>query len=383
MGHLFISLAHLVAIVLLCLASHQFASAQFAPSVAPSKPNGASSGAQKAVGSGHQSAVGAGQQAAPSNFYYAPTYYGTGGGYDSIATPWSSQYGGWIVQPTSYWGQDDISRQQARMQGKMQYQDLQLRALQLRQAAFNERLYEKMSRQSPESLRDESREQQLTRARNTPPRDEIVSGAALNVLLDSIQRTRAQDPFPGPSIPLDPETARHLNLTTAESGTASNGTFTPGNLPAWPGAFASPFFDFDKRRIEANLRTLAKPQLFTRVDESRVADSKRIVARLREALFQLRANVPVNDYAAALEFLTKLSNTIAALANPNRKGTPDATGAAAKANTVGVLADFMIANGLKFAIATKGFESYYETLYQQLVKYELGLARLTGQQSPP
>jgi len=329
--------------------------------------------------------AGSGDPQGPINFSYAGGgggwgyggWGGGGGGFNTVATPWSSKYGGWIVQPTSYWGQDDISRQQATIQGKFQYQDLELRRLQMKRAAFDEMRYEKMNTPPPEVEREEQRLDRLARARNTPPLDEISSGQALNELLTDIQRIRARDGIAGPSIPVDQDTVKHINVTTTGDNSGSNQFFKPGNFPEWPNAFLSDDFAEYKKRIIADLNDLAQAQLKGKLDPAKAVNARRLTEGLKTKLFEIRTQVSFNDYVAALEFLSKLNDTIALLSKPGAKNYLDGT-YAAQGKSIGELVTHMISKGLKFAPATVGFEPYYSGLYQLLVTYDLALARMTG-----
>jgi hypothetical protein len=87
-----------------------------------------------------------------SSFSYNP--YAPFGLAGQIATPWSTQYGSWVQPAASYWAQDDIARQQAYTQKYFQKQDYELRRLQLKRAAFDEMMYEKMRTPPPEVERE-------------------------------------------------------------------------------------------------------------------------------------------------------------------------------------------------------------------------------------
>lgn len=364
--------------------------------------NGASAqfygGGSNLAGSGSQAyargLAGSGQQSGPINFSYNPYYGGGYGGYGGGtgfqgggATPWSSQYGAWIQPAAGYWAADDIARQQAYYQGKMQYQDTELRRLQLKRAAFDEMRYEKMNTPPPELVREESRLERLHRARNTPPREEITTGDALNELLNNIQRIQIRDGVSGAMIPLSPETVAHINVTTTGDSSGSNEFFKPNSFPDWPYAFAGTEFDDYKKRLQSDLTEMANAQFKGKVDSAKAADAKLVVNAVKARLFENRTKVTFNDYLAATEFLSKVSNTIDTLNKPGAKNFLDGT-YSAKGKSVSELVEYMISKGLKFSQATAGFEPDYLSLYQQLVTYELGLSRLVGQQttmqwSPP
>ena len=262
----------------------------------------------------------------------------------------------------------------------MQYQDVEVRRLQLRRAAFDQTLYEKMNAPPREFVREEARLQRLDRARNNPPRAEIVNGHVLNELLDSIQRVQSSDGATGATVTLSPETVSHINVTTTGDSSGSNEFFKPGSFPDWPQAFAAPAFDDAKKQLQSDLVQLANAQLKGKVDPASSAEAKRTTDAIKARLFQIRSNVAFNDYIAASAFLSKLSNTIESLSKPGAGRFLDGT-YAAKGNNVAELIEHMISKGLKFAQATSGHEADYLVLYQRLAAYEVGLSRSTVRQT--
>jgi hypothetical protein len=359
-----------IAIGLLSLGTAEIASAQFYGGGANMAPQGSQPYARGLAGSGPVNG---------GNFSYAGGWGATQPG-TQVATPWSSQNGAWIQPASSYWVQNDIASQQAHIQGKMQNQDYELRRLQLKRAAFDEMQYEKMNTPPAEVAREEQRLENLARARNTPPLEEIANGDALNSLLTNIQRIQARDGVTGAAIPLDQDTVSKINVTTTGNLAGSNEFFKPGSFPEWPYAFEAASFSADKARIQTNLEAMAKAQIAGKIDLNKTADARRTVDALKAKLFGVRSTTGFNDYVAALDFLSKLSNTIDTLGKAGAKNFLDGT-YAAKGNSVAELVNSMISKGLKFSQATPGYEPYYSTLYQQLVTYEIGLSRMVGQQT--
>jgi hypothetical protein len=304
-------------------------------------------------------------------------YYGGGGNSQPVATPWSSQNGAWVQQAGSYWAQDDIARQQAYRSQFFQNQDYQLRQTQLKRATFDEMMYEKMRTPAPAVVREEQRQNQLARARNTPPLAEIASGEALNVLLNDLQRTQARYGLAGPQIPLDEDLVKHLNVTTTGNNSGSNELFKPGGIPEWPNAFADAAFEGNKKAIAGALYDLSKAQENGRVDVAKAGQARRSLAGAKEMLYGRRFQTPFRDYVDGLEFLQKLEDAVALLSKPGAKNFLNGT-YAAKGNTVGELTEYMIDKGLKFAKATPGYEPYYESLYQRLSSYDLAISRVVG-----
>jgi hypothetical protein len=306
-------------------------------------------------------------------------FWGGGGG-ANVATPWSTQYGAWIQQANSGTLSDDIASQQADFQAAFQNQDLRLRKLQLKRAAFDEMMYEKMNTPPPELVREQERQERLTRARNTPPDNEIWSGQALNEMLTNIQRIEAREGVRGYKIPLNPDIVKHLNVSTTSDDSGSNEFFKATMISDWPLAFITDDFAADRKRIQDNINALVNAQKGGRIDQAAVVDSRKAREDLKSKLFANRSNVSFTDYANALEFLNRLDNAISVLSKPGARNFVDGA-FSAQGETVGELITYMTSKGLRFARATPGFEPSYTAFYQNLVTYDISLSRLVGDQS--
>jgi hypothetical protein len=307
---------------------------------------------------------------------------GGGGGWGSSqpATPWSTKYGGWVQEANSGVLRDDVARQQAYFQGSMQNQDLEMRRMQLKRAAFDEMMYEKMNTPPAELVREEARLQALTRARNTPPEGEITDGSALNSLLTNISRVEAREGVRGYSIPLDPEAVKHLNVTTTGTNSGSNELFKPRQDADWPVALQTDVFAAERKKMHGELAAMVSAQLDGKVDALKANEARQTIGDIRSKLFSERFKVSFSDYSGALQGLTKLEDAVNILGKPGAKNFLDGT-YAAKGNTVAELVDYMISKGLKFAPASPGFEAYYLGFYQSLVTYDISISRLVGDQS--
>ncbi len=303
-----------------------------------------------------------------------------GGGASNVATPWSSLYGSWIQQANSGTLSDDIASQQADFQAAFQNQDLKLRRLQLKRASFDEMMYEKMNTPPPELVREQDRQERLTRARNTPPDNEIWSSQALNEMLTNIQRIEAREGVRGYRIPLDPEMVKHLNVSTTSDDTGSNEFFKATTIPDWPIAFITDDFAGIRTRIQDDINALVNAQKAGRIDQLKVVDIRKAREELKSKLFENRFNLSFTDYSNALAFLTRLDNAIDVLSRPGGRNFVNGV-FEARGETVGELISYMTSKGLRFAQATPGFESIYTAFYQKLVAYDISLSRLVGDQS--
>jgi len=317
------------------------------------------------------------------NFYSEMPYGGYGNGYGSpgymsggfgYPTAYPTDNGAWVQQANSGVIQDDIAQQQAAQQRAYRSQDLELRRLQLKRANFDERMYEKMNTPPPEAVREELRQQRLTRARNAPPLDEIASGESLNELLTNIARITQRHTITGPEVAIDPELLRHINVTTTGDLRGSNVLFKPGSLAQWPAAFADEGWAADKKKLQTLFADLARAQANGRADVDKSTQARRLVDALKERLFDSRFQLSYADYMNGVNFLGKLGDAVEILSKESAGSYLNGT-YAAKGSTVAELVGHMVGEGLQFAMASPGDEARYAKLYNLLVTYDLGLNR--------
>ena len=140
-------------------------------------------------------------------------------------------------------------------------------------------------------MREQERQERLTRARNTPPDNEIWSSQALNEMLTNIQRIEAREGVRGYKIPLDPEMVKHLNVSTTSDDSGSNEFFKATTIPDWPIAFITDDFAADRKRIQDDINALVKAQKAGRIDQLAVVDIRKAKEELKSKLFGIRFNV--------------------------------------------------------------------------------------------
>src|SRR5262249_43942280 len=122
-------------------------------------------------------------------------------------------------------------------------------AIDTRRRLLDEARYERMMMPTAQTLLDRERAADLARSRKGAPSVDVWSGKALNDLLGSMVKARLGA---GPSIPLDDDMLKGINLTDA--GTTGNlgllkEAKDDGKLP-WPRSLTSPRFDKLRARVE-------------------------------------------------------------------------------------------------------------------------------------
>jgi hypothetical protein len=287
-------------------------------------------------------------------------FYGTG-----YYNPYYSPLGGYLSGVADIYssiGQAMISEQQA---GVVREQKRQAQ-IDTRRRNFDEWLYERDRTPTPEDDRERARIEQIRRSRNDPPISEIWSGIALNQLLTTILQTQSRR-GPGPTIPLDEDTVRHLNVTSGAT-TGSVGLLRDGGKLRWPLPLAGAAYQTDRKRVD-ELAPLAYQQAASGQVQPEVLQGMIDSANNLNALVSRNvADLTPKEYSQAKSYIRELNGTIAALQDPSvanyitRKWAP-------KGNTVGEVVNEMNRQGLKFAPAVGGDEAAYLAMYRGLVAY--------------
>jgi hypothetical protein len=217
-----------------------------------------------------------------------------------------------------------------------------------------------------EDERERQRLENVRRSRNEPPRHEIISGIALNVLLDAIQKMHAQH-VQGPMVPIDEFTRQHLNVTTGTTA-GSVGLLRDGGKLQWPLALQGEQYAADRKRLE-ELTPLAYKQAEYGPVQGNVLDGMITAVKSMHATISSNiATITPSDYSRAKSYLRQIEGAISALQDPNvsnfvtRRWSVQAT-------NVGTMVVQMTQQGLKFAPATPGDDPAYLSIHAGMVQY--------------
>jgi hypothetical protein len=309
---------------------------------------GATSGAQAGLAAGFR-------QGQLNSAYYGPSYYG----------PYSDPLGGFtsgIADCVSAWGNTLIQEQQARA---LQEQNKQMK-IDTRRKNFDEYLYERDAAPTVEDDRERQRIENVRRSRNDPPRNEIVSGIALNTLLGALQKMHAQH-VRGPTVLIDESTRTHLNLTSGET-TGSVGLLRNGGKLQWPAALQEDIFAADRKRLD-ELTPLAYKQAESGpVQGAVLREMKDAVKNIHATISRNIAEITPGDYSKAKSYLRQIEGAINALQDPNVSNFVSRKWSV-QAGTVGDMVVQLTQQGLKFAPATPGDEPAYMAIHSGMVEY--------------
>jgi hypothetical protein len=248
--------------------------------------------------------------------------------------------------------------------------------LQTRRRISEEAEWERGRTPSPEKAREADMDAALSRARRDPPLTEVWSARSLNALLNHLAAQQVKGAR-GPTVPLDEETLKSINLTPADSR-ANAGLLKDGGKLHWPrhlqgAGFSEPRSRLSRRMAEAVQRLKSNPT--TPVPHGLVTDMQNDLRALAERLNGRVGELSPSQYIEARRYLSQVGEAIAALSDP-KVGTYFNPSWVSKARDVAELVNFMGKSGLRFAPATPGDEPAYTALYRALADFDAGLPQV-------
>jgi len=219
----------------------------------------------------------------------------------------------------------------------------------------------------------------LRRARSGPPNNEIWSGVALNTLCDSIKRAQLSG-MRGPLVPIDPNVLQHINLNGGTSN-GSAGMFKNGGQLQWPLILQTGNYKDDRAKIDELSRKLFQQATSGQVDADTLFGLKELVERLSNKIDEDTPSLSMNQSIQATRFINELKTSLRAMQDPNV--TKQFNGQwSAQGNNVAALVDNLANKGLSFSSATPGNETYYTSLYNNFLSYDMALSQLASAKNP-
>jgi hypothetical protein len=305
---------------------------------------------------------------------YNPTYnvggYGGYGPYygNFVSQPFSDYFSG-VASLTSAQGQYLQDQQQARLLN----QEVESQKLDYRRKQSELRAYELSLQKSPEQLAQEERERALRRALNDPPFTEILSADSLNTLFKNMKDLASMGVGTGPTIPLDQDMLKHINVTSGGGGNI--GLFREGAKLKWPFALRDTPWDDDRKKMQELADKAVKDVVSDELSPQTVREMKSTLAHMESVIADNGATISMAQSIEAQRYIDELRASVKALESPNAANYLNKKWAP-QGNTVGELVGYMTQQGLLFAPAVRGDEPAYRYLYQTMVSYDRGLNAL-------
>jgi len=203
----------------------------------------------------------------------------------------------------------------------------------------------------------------------------VLSGSSLNTLLSHLKEAHAKGQH-APSLPLDDEMLKKLNVTSGHGGNI--GLLKNGGKLSWPLALRGDAFDKLRRRFEFNIDdAISRAKINGRVDAALMKDMLADAKDLHKTLEESVGDLSPGQYIDGKRFLNLLDDGLRALQDPNvanyfnRKFE-------ARGKTVSDLVDYMAKEGLTFAASVPGDEAAYRAIQTFLGAYDDALTRLAS-----
>jgi hypothetical protein len=296
------------------------------------------------------------------------------GGYGGYGTQWMmNPYQGYLTGAASL-TTANAQYQTTIQQAKLQRQEAIRSAYQTRRAAIEEAEYERAHMVDPDKIRQAELVRELDRARVSPPLTEVWSGRSLNTLLRNTIAQQAQG-VRGPSVPLDEDTLRSINLTAGDTR-GNVGLLKDGGGLQWPQPLSGEAFQEARedlgRRLKHAVNTV---QLNRGPDESTISDLQADLKKLNETLDASVNLMSPDQYIEAKRYLGQVGNAVTALRDRNVSNYFNGNWSA-RGKSVAELVKFMADKGLWIAPATPGDEPAYLALYHALAAFDAGMPRL-------
>jgi hypothetical protein len=320
----------------------------------PANPPGATAGSAGSVNNGY----GAGFRATPPPTY-TTNYY----------TPAPDPYGGYLTGAANVISSQGQLLNDVEQSGVVKEQARQAR-LDTRRQRFDEDLYERQNKPTAVDEDERNRLENLRKARNNPPLNEIWSGKALNSLLVAAQQMTSQQKAEAPIIPLYPDVLGNINVTSGATQ-GSVGMLRNGGKLRWPLALTKADYAADRKKMD-QLAVMAAQQIQSGPVNSDTLQGMIDAENAIEKKLKSQVDVvPPSQYIEAKRFLREMDSTLDAVQDPNvanlatRRWAP-------QSNTVGDLVQSMTAQGLRFAPAVDGGQAAYNALHSAMVAYTPG-----------
>ena len=201
----------------------------------------------------------------------------------------------------------------------------------------------------------------------------VLPPFSFNLLQDvqNMQKSGLQ----GPSVPLDPDMLKHINVTDGATY-GSAGIFK--DLPlAWPLELQSASFKKDRDAIDALVGKMASMAAKGRVELASFDAMNNAIAGMRNTVKAQISTMSPSENIRAKRYLNQLQDSLSIFRDPNVANYFNGKWQA-QGSTVGELIAYMTQNGLTLAPANNGDESYYQAFYQSLRTYDYNLFRVAG-----
>jgi hypothetical protein len=197
---------------------------------------------------------------------------------------------------------------------------------------------------------------------------EILSGKALNILLDDIRKFPLKKAAIDP-LPLNEDVVSHLNVTGKAQGI---GMLRDGGKLDWPTAF-----DFvapeTREAINRQTQRLVASALQGNVDRQLLVDIDSRMEDIKTRFVKMVNEMPGSNYLDGDRFLTEYQLARIGIQEGQAPVQVKFQQFVKGGKTMQEIADYMVANGLKFASAAFHDDAAYRALHSAMVAFDIAL----------
>jgi len=312
---------------------------------------------------------------------YSPAVYGGGGLYNTMAyDPYSgSSYNPYYPYYDPYGGAlrgvADILGAQGKFQVSMAQSSVigeQFRQARIdtRRRLFDEYQYERANTPTTQMLREMDQKEMLRRSINNAPTTEILSGDAMNIILDHLMKAQANN-IKATSVPLEADTLAKINVRPlGRNGNVS--LLKNGGILKWPLPLQVSEYEKERKQVDELIVKAVHQADFQTVDRGTLKDIVDNMKKLQERVSSHVNDMGTGKYLEAKRYLNAVDEAVRAL------GQDDITNYfnhkyEARGNTVAELVKYMKDKGLRFAPSIGSEEGAYKAVHQALVSYDNSL----------
>jgi hypothetical protein len=264
-----------------------------------------------------------------------------------------------------------LTIQQARLQAAYANQA----QIDVRRRLFDQYAYERayfMANLAPDVVRERDMVVALNRSRKDPPLTEVLSGDALNSLLNHLITEQGKGNR-GPRVDLTEDSLKNINVSNGVGGNI--GLLKDGGKLQWPLALQQEELAPAEKILDQLLPQAVQEVKFGNpLQVGMVKDIKAALQLLNDKVNEMaKGNMSSSQFVEARRYLNQLNMAFKGLTDPNAVKFFDKAWSA-KGATVAELVKYLADNGLRFAPATQGDEAAYRALLTALQSYDNGIS---------
>ncbi len=214
----------------------------------------------------------------------------------------------------------------------------------------------------------------LMRIQTNSSPTEIVSGKALNVLLDDLRKFTSKKVAMEP-IQLTEEILRQINVTKSSG---SLGVLRNPTKFSFPQSLNDLLGTEKQRAMNAKIQQIMQDAVNGKIDNILLGGVETETKLLRESLIKKMNELPTMQYLDARRFLNDFDEALVAVRRGEVQTQNSWQAFVTGGKSIQDLTEYMVSNGLKFGPATAFDEGSYRALHSAMVAFDVTLnAQLT------